>query len=86
MSGCPVGTSGNTIIGLECWKCKQEPFGAYNPKHWVLFLHTKCGYCGEENALRFKWGCGKKEEEKEKPAPRYIKKKNKKKKLVLKIK
>ena len=69
MSECPVGTSGNKIIGLECCKCKQEPFGAYNPKHWVLFLHTKCGYCDEENAISFKWGCGKKEEEEDKCEP-----------------
>ena len=42
------------IIGIECKKCLQEPFGSYNPKLWV-FLHSKCGYCDEENAICFKW-------------------------------
>ena len=76
MSGCPVGTSGNTIIGIECWKCKKDCYNVYNHEHWCYFLHKNCAYCGQENAIGFKWG----------PPPRYIKKKKKKKKLVLKIK
>jgi hypothetical protein len=49
------------IIGVECHFCQQPPFGAYNRKDWSLYLHGKCGFCGEENAIRWKWG--KKEEE-----------------------
>ncbi len=44
-----------TIVGVECCKCKQEPFGADTPKLWVFYLHGKCGYCGEENAIFWKW-------------------------------
>lgn len=45
----------NVIVGVECYKCKQEPFGAYNKKYWCLYLHKKCGYCGEENAIGWRW-------------------------------
>ncbi len=45
----------NMIVGVECYKCKKEPFGAYNKKDWWGHLHQKCGYCGEENAIRWRW-------------------------------
>ena len=44
------------IIGIECWKCKQVPFGSDDKKHWPKYIYGKCGYCDEENAIHFKWG------------------------------
>ena len=45
----------NDIVGVECYKCKQPPFGAYKRGDWLLYLHSKCAYCGQENAVRWKW-------------------------------
>ena len=54
------------IVGIECYRCKQPPFGAYKKEYWALYLHSKCAFCGLENAVGFKWGqVTKKEFEKE---------------------
>lgn len=53
----------NVIVGVECFKCKQSPFGAY--KDWWCYLYKKCGYCGEENAIRFKWEQSQKQNNKQ---------------------
>ena len=43
------------IVGIECWKCEKAPYGAFKREDWCLYLHSNCGYCGEENAITWKW-------------------------------
>jgi len=42
------------IVGVECWKCKQEPFGARDSEIWCLMIQQNCGYCGQERGIVFK--------------------------------
>jgi hypothetical protein len=47
----------NSIIGVECYYCKQPPFFSEGRAlaECAYLKHSKCEYCAMENAIVFKW-------------------------------
>ena len=64
----------NITVGIECYSCKQSPFGAWDRKDWCMYLYGGCEYCGKENAIGWKWDKEPKKKKK-KVKIRLIKKK-----------
>jgi hypothetical protein len=47
----------NSIIGVECYYCKQPPFFSEGRTiaECAYLKYSKCQYCAMENAIDFKW-------------------------------
>lgn len=63
----------NIIVGIECYNCKQTPFGAYDKNDWCLYLHGNCGFCGKENAIGWRWKINKEPQAKQTKKKKRVK-------------